>query len=203
MKFYQCITDFIFVADEPKPSDIIFVPGGNYPEAALLAAELYKKGYAPYILPSGKYSILAGKFDAPQSIYSETSSGTVDYETECDYLCAVLQQEGVPEHALIRENQATFTYENACYSRKRVKELGLKAERALLCCQAFHARRCLMYYQEQFPETQFYVCPVVTKRISRDTWYQSELGIETVLGELERCGRQFHEIMREYVQQAL
>ena len=195
MEFYECITDFIFVADEPKPSDIIFVPDGNYPEAAVLAAELYQKGYAPYILPSGKYSILNGKFEASQSVYSDISC-----ETECDYLCEILRRRGVPEHALIRENQATFTYENACYSRKCVKDLGVKAERAILCCQAFHARRCLMYYQEQFPETEFCVCPVVTKGISRESWHQSELGIDTVLGELERCGRQFHEIMRAHIQ---
>lgn len=188
MQFYQCITDFIFVEDEPQHADIIFVPGGNYPEAARHAAELYGRGFAPYVLPSGRYSILEGSF------------GRSGYETECDYLCDVLRCGGVPEAAIIREDQATFTYENAIYSRKRTEELGIPVQKAILCCQAFHARRSLMYYQEQFPDAQLLVCPVMTKGISRSTWHRSEQGIDTVLGEVERCGGQFHEIMRKYME---
>ncbi len=258
MKFYQCITDFIFVEDEPQPADIIFVPGGSYPEAALHAAELYHRGFAPYILPSGKYGKLTGHFVTPeppqvksqavcsdagkpeerivysdvrqpeewivysdvrqpeertaysdakqreeQTAYSDAKQREKrTWETECDYLCAVLTEAGVPEHALIREDQATFTYENAIYSRKRTEELGLTVRRALLCCQAFHARRSLMYYQEQFPDTEFLVCPVVTRGISRDSWHCSREGIDVVLGEVERCGEQFHEILYSYITQA-
>lgn len=187
MAFWQCITDFIFVEDEPQRADIIFVPGGNYPDAAQYAAELYSQGLAPYVLPSGRYSILKGEFER------------AGYETECDYLCDILRCGGVPEDAVIRENQATFTYENAVYSRKRVEELDIPVHRAILCCQAFHARRSLMYYQEQFPDAEILVCPVVTKGIDRNTWHRTEQGIDTVLGEMERCGGQFHEIMRKYI----
>lgn len=187
VRFFQCISDFIFMEDKPEKADVIFVPGGNYPDAALHAAKLYREGWAPYVLPSGRYSILTGKFENP------------DFETECDYLFSILQQNGVPDHALIREDQATFTYENAKYSQKRLAELGITAKKAILCCQAFHARRSFLYYQEQFPDTEIFVCPIVTKGISKDTWYQTELGIDTVLGEMERCGGQFHQIMREHM----
>ncbi len=189
MQFYQCITDFIFVENEPRRSDIIFVPGGSYPDTAKYAARLYHAGYAPYIMPSGKYSILRGRFVPPETEES--------CETECDYLCGVLRRCGVPEQAVLREDQATYTYENAIFSRKRTEALGVQVGRAILCCQAFHARRSLMYYQEQFPDTEFLVCPVVTKGISRENWYQTRQGIDRVLGELERCGGQFHEILYE------
>lgn len=192
--FYQCLTDFIFVEHEPEQADMIFVPGGNYPDAAEHGAELYLAGYAPYVMPSGRYSIVKGKFELPES-----EQGRSDKETECDYLCDILLQAGVPESALIRENQATYTYENAIYSRKKADELGRTVRKAILCCQAFHARRSLMYYQEQFPETEFLVCPVVTRGIGRDTWFLTEDGIDTVLGEVERCGAQFHEIMKGYL----
>lgn len=213
MQFYQCITDFIFIEDKPRRSDIIFVPGGNYPDAAEHAAELYRAGYAPYVMPSGKYSILSGKFVLAaddRALKKEEASaedktvggcakrtGSEDgrYANECDYLCDVLRRCGVPEQAVLREDEATYTYENAIFSRKRTDALGLQIDRAILCCQAFHARRCLMYYQEQFPDTEFLVSPVVTKDISRENWQQTREGIDTVLGELERCGGQFHEIM--------
>lgn len=217
IRFYQCITEFIFAEDKPEPADIIFVPGGPYPEAAAHAAELYRQGLAPYVLPSGKYSILKERFE-PEGRFESGGEGTGtvfpeeetapgneikepgrEFGTECDYLCDILLRGGVPESAIIREDQATFTWENAIFSRKRLEELGIAAGRAIISCQAFHARRCLMYYQEQFPDTEFFVCPVVTRGISRDTWHLTEQGIDTVLGEVERCGSQFHQIMRDYM----
>ncbi len=33
--------------------------------------------------------------------------------------------------------------------------------------------------------------------INRTNWFLSEEGIEEVLGEVERCGKQFHKIVRE------
>ena len=183
--FYQCITDFIFVEHQPGTADIIFVPGGNYPEAALHAAELYHQGWAPWILPSGKYSILQGYFPGEQ-------------ETEWEYLRDILVKAGVPETAVIKENNATFTYENAIESRKVTDALGMTVRTAILSCQAYHARRCLMYYQEQFPETEFLVCPVETKGINRENWFLDRTKIDVVLGEVERCGSQFHEILGAY-----
>ena len=53
---------FIFAENPPEKADIIFVPGNGFPEMAEKAAELYGQGYAPYILPSGRYSITMGKF---------------------------------------------------------------------------------------------------------------------------------------------
>lgn len=186
--FYQCITDFIFVEHQPGTADIIFVPGGNYPEAALHAAELYHQGWAPWILPSGKYSILQGYFPGEQ-------------ETEWEYLRDILVKAGVPETAVLKENNATFTYENAIESRKVTDALGMTVRTAILSCQAYHARRCLMYYQEQFPETEFLVCPVETKGINRENWFLDRTKIDVVLGEVERCGSQFHEILGSYCEE--
>lgn len=65
--FYDGITEFIFVENQPQKADVIFLPGGAYPEAALYAAKLYQECYAPLVLPSGKYSIMKGRFElSPQ-----------------------------------------------------------------------------------------------------------------------------------------
>jgi uncharacterized SAM-binding protein YcdF (DUF218 family) len=187
----QAITEFIFVEDSPQKADLIFVPGGDYPDAAIHAAELYREGYADRILPSGKFSILKDRFTPAASV-----PGEEHYLTECAYLCHILREHGVPEEALLREEEAAYTWQNAVFSRRKVEEEGLTVRRAMIACQAFHARRCLMYYQEQFPETELLVCPVVTKNTGKDNWYRTPSGIDTVLGELERCGGQFHEIMK-------
>lgn len=225
-RFYDAISDFIFVEDAPQKADVIFVPGGNYPDAAVHAAKLYRQGFAPYVLPSGKYSISVGKFvmsgeenvaymkeakdtevkkkDKENVTYAyeekrRTEGGKVkSYETEFDYLRDILVKNGVDEAAILKEDQATFTYQNAIFSHQVLEKAGIPVKRAILCCQAFHARRALLYYQEQFPETEFVVCPVVTRGIGKDTWMKTEEGIDTVLGEVERCGSQFHKILREH-----
>lgn len=56
MGFVEDITDFIFVENEPERADIIFIPGGEQGGIAVTAAKLYLDGYAPCVLPSGRFS---------------------------------------------------------------------------------------------------------------------------------------------------
>ena len=100
--------------------------------------------------------------------------------------------------AILEERRATYTYENAIFSRRVTDAMGLTVERAILCPQACHARRALLYYEVLYPDTEFFVCPAVTRGISRDNWFLEDEKIDVVLGEMERCGSQFHEILREY-----
>lgn len=186
MKFIKDITDFIFVEHKPAKADIIFVPGGNQGDIARRAAKLYQEGYAPLILPSGRFSKPVGRCTIP------------GYETEWDFLRDILLSQGVPASAILEERQATYTYENAIYSRKVTDGLGLTIKKAILCPQACHARRALLYYEILYPDTEFIICPTVTRDISRDNWFLEDEKIDVVLGELERCGSQFHEILREY-----
>ena len=185
MDFVQDITDFIFVEDAPEKADIIFIPGGDQGSLAVTAARLFREGYAPRILPSGRYSKPVGRCLIP------------DYETEWDFLKDILVKEGVPRERVLEERQATYTYENAIYSRKVTDSLGMEIRRAILCCKPYHARRSLLYYQLLYPDTRFLVCPVRESDVTRENWFLTEKGTKIVLGEIERIGVQFHEIMRE------
>ena len=178
-KFLQDLTDFIFLEDEPQKADVIFLPGSEEGILAKTAAKLYREGYAPLIVPSGKYAKWTGK------------SVVEEYETESDHFAKILMDEGVPESAIIKEREATYTYQNAINTKKLLDERGIEVKRALLCCQAFHARRSKLYYQILFPDTEILVCPTVTKDIAKDNWFKTEIGIKRVLGELARCGNQF------------
>lgn len=188
MSFIDEYTNFIFLEDQPEKADIIFIPGSEEGALALRAAGLWKEGYAPLLLPSGKYGKLVGYF-----------AGEGGFETEWAYFRHLLRKEGVPEQAILKEEQATFTYENALRSREVTDAAGIQVRTAILCCQAYHARRAKLYYQVCFPEARILVCPVVTKGISRDNWYRSEQSIDLVLNEVKHCGTQFHEIFREHM----
>lgn len=197
MKYYDYLTDFVFVEDKPEKSDVIFIPGSRYGELAVRAAELYREGMAKCIVPSGKFSILEDRFEGPLTPLEYVGRS---YETECDFFAGILMDHGVPEEVIIKEGNAEFTYENAIYSRELLEEKGIydQAEpfKAIIVCQAFHARRSLLYYQLVFPDAKFLICPVETKGINRENWYQNPDKIDVVLGEVERCGSQFHDIMK-------
>ncbi|MBR5423686.1 MAG: YdcF family protein [Clostridia bacterium] len=181
------ISDFIFVSDAPAHADIIFIPGGSYPELPEHAAKLFKEGYAPLVLPTGKYSVKHGRF---QGVRSKADVYNGDYRTECAFITDALLKNGVPASAILREDRSEYTQQNAFFSREVTDGLGLHIEKAIIVCRSFHARRCLTYWQLAFPETVFFVCPVSTNCIAKENWFQTENGVDRVLGELARCGNQ-------------
>lgn len=195
--FVRAVTDFIFVEDEPQKSDVILIPGASHPEHALKAAEMYHQGMAEYLLPSGRYSVKLGHFKGvPEAFRLDYPD---DYETEWAYLRTVLMKAGVPERAILREDQATYTWENAQYSRKVCDSMGLEVKRAILCCRAFHARRALMYYHAAFPDADILVCPASVPGESRDDWFTNEKGRRRVMGEVSRLGTQVNEVFEMMV----
>ena len=190
MKFLRDITEFIFLEDLPEKADLIIVPGNTWPQPARRAAALYHEGMAPYIVVSGRYSKGQQTF-AGAACEGDRYKGA--YMTEADFLTDVLIREGVPETAVLQERKAEFTLENARYIRRLLEEKKMTVKKALICCQAFHARRCRMYFEYVFQDTdvEFLMCPAVTQGISRCSWMESQKGLDTVLGELRRSGEQF------------
>ena len=181
------ISNFIFVSDAPEKSDVIFLPGSSYSEIPEAGAKLWKSGFAEVIIPSGKFSLKAPGFMAVKT-GAEIYNG--NYRTECDFYTDVLTQNGVPSSAVIGENQATFTMENAIFTKDVCRASGINVRRAIVCCKAYHARRCQIYYGAEFPCADILIYPVVCKGIAKDNWYETEEGISTVLSELEKCGGQ-------------
>lgn len=190
------ITKFIFVEDKPQKVDAIFLPGGSHPEQPEYAVELYRKGYAKWLVPSGGISV---KRDKWPGVRSKADIYNGDYQSDCDFFTDVFIKNGVPSDVIVGEDKSGHTRDNAFLSRMVVEESGLDIKKALIVCKAFHARRCLMLYQMAFPDTTFYVCPVVCMGITKENWYKTEQGIDRVLGELARCGNQFVGDIKEYL----
>ncbi len=190
------ISDYIFVCDEPEKVDAIFIPGGLHPKQPEYSAELYRMGYAKWLLPAGGVSVKLEKWpgvEAKADIYDK------NYKSDCEFFTDVLLKNGVPTEAIIGEDKSGHTRDNAFFSRKIADERGIEIKTALIICKAFHARRCLMLYQMAFPGVQIKVCPVHCRNITKDNWYKTEQGIDLVLGELARCGNQFVGDMKSYL----
>ena len=192
MDIINDISNFIFVENEPERADIIFIPGGSFPEPSEKAAKLWLEKFAPLILPSGKYNLKVGSFTGAKT-KKEIYGG--NFETEWDFMKYVLMKSGVDESAILEEKSGgeRGTYDNAFFSRIVTDSLGLKIKKAIICCKSFHARRCLMTYAWLYPETTFFVCPSDNREICKDNWFNDKDGIERVMSELQKCGQYFKE----------
>ena len=188
------ITKFIFIKDEPEKADVIFIPGSSNWVLAETAARLYKEGKAEKIMPSGMYFYQFGRF-MNERVTDERYKGI--YETEAEFLASVLIKNGVPEENVIKEERATNTYENAIYSKELLREMKFRIKSAIICPQAFHARRALMTYSHLFPDTKLYVVPTNTQNITSGNWYNTERGRQVVLGELRKCGEYFENYIKD------
>lgn len=176
MKPFDCISDLIFVETGVEVADVILIPGGSHPQLMEKAVELYNNSLATYILPSGG-----------------VNPKLPNYESEWEYLKDIGISLGVPEEVILKEDQASNTFENAELSWKVLQKLDRPIRKAILVCKAYHTRRALLTYQSNFPlDVQFYVSPVVDKRgISKDTWFLDSENINIVMGEVEKIGKYF------------
>ena len=184
------ISEFIFMEDAPQKCDVILIPGTSQSVISEKAAALYCAGYAEYVLPSGLYSSKRGSF-AADKIDNPRYAG--EYATDFEYCKYILTENGVPENAIIREDRSTNTGENAEFSALVLKELGIRVEKAILCCQAFHARRAFMSYAKHFPDTEIMVVPAETQGIRKEAWFLQKKSYRRVMSEVYKCGMYFLE----------
>ena len=86
------ISNYIFVSDKPEKSDAIFLPGGSHPEQPEYAAELYHKGFAKLLIPSGGVSVKRDKWPGVRS-KSEIYNGV--YQSDCEFFTDVFIKNGI------------------------------------------------------------------------------------------------------------
>ncbi len=200
---FEEIARFIFVRDDPVPSDLILIPGTLYNAWALCrrAAALYRDGFAPYICATGRFSQQFATFAAQtEEIFRrhpdcEEKHGPVDAgdcRTEGGFLRRILLYLGVPGDRILVEDSSFNTFENALNARQLLLREGIRHDSVLLCPKPFHARRALMTFQSAFPASQLTVCPGEIPRLTEDNWFDTELGYKNVLDELEKCGAYFN-----------
>lgn len=171
-----CITNFIFYETSVKRSDAILIPGGARRELMERAADLYHHGLASVIVPSG----------GPNPLIPE-------YASEWEFLADIGMRLGVPATAILREDRASNTFENARFSLQVLTAAGIHVTSAIIVCKTYHAMRAYLTYASVFPpEVEFCVSPVVDDRdIRRQNWFLDPVKSAIVLGEVEKIGKYF------------
>lgn len=185
-RFWDDISNFIFVGDDIQPVDCLMIPGAPWIELIEHAATLYHQGVADKICACGKYGIQSGRVNVERlpKLYQG------EYKTESELIKTILVEHfHVPFSDIIEETESTNTYENAIYGMRTISEYDWNT--IGICCQAFHARRVQMTFESIAPSYRFLIFPTVTQNIGKNNWQESDYGIQRVFGELERCGKYF------------
>lgn len=122
--FVKYAGTFLTINEPPRKADVIIVLSGDHGSRLQKGIELYRQGYAPYLL--------------------YTSSETNQPKEEA-------QAEGVPGHAFLLDRRAQNTYQNAVYSKALMEKHGLHS--AIVVSSDYHMRRASLMFAHVFRGT--------------------------------------------------
>lgn len=173
----ECLSSALLLWDYHKlnhslvASDGILVFGSNDLRVASHAAELFRKGLAPWILFSGARGRM-----------------TQDWpETEAEAMARVAREQGVPEKAILIENRATNTGENIRFSRAMIDDAGLGFSTAIVVQKPYMERRSIAALEAQWPGPGFLASSPPLDFHSYCTGGLTEqLVIEAMVGDFQR-----------------
>lgn len=138
----QILWDYLSLRQSPAPADCIIGFGCYNEDIPRRAAQLYRDGYAPWVLFTGALG--------RNTRYMWT-------ESEASRFARIAMKEGVPESAILIEDRATNTAENIHFSRQLLAERGIRAGRILGVHKPYMERRIWAAWQVYWPEMPFSV----------------------------------------------
>ncbi len=162
----------LIVEDPIEKSDVIIVlSGGREDERVRQGAELYRRGYAPWVLLSGGEKVQGRSVPDIQRHQA--------------------LQNGVPESVLLFEKTSTSTAEQARFLRPMLEQRGFR--RAIVVTSNFHTRRTRYLFRRVFTgspvEPRIY--PVHDDFFSPDRWWTRDWDSEQVVLEYIKLGLAF------------
>ncbi|OKP87583.1 YdcF family protein [Paenibacillus sp. P32E] len=149
----------LILHQSPQQADVIIVLSGGVGRIEN-AAELYKSGYAPYVLLSNSKEI------------SSTSG---------DMLQTALAL-GIPEDAILSENAALSTYQNAELTLPIMKQHGFTS--AIVVSSEFHMRRVKLLFDHVYKKSGIELTYIGSDSgYNANYWWSDKYSRETTFSE--------------------
>ena len=176
MENVQILWDFMHM-DQPLEKADVIVGFGCYDEdIPKRCAELFHKGFAPFVCFSG------GLGRNTDKLWSKS---------EAERFAAIAIAEGVPEERIILENKSTNSAENLLFTPKVLAEMGIKAARIIAVHKPYMERRLWAAMQIYWPQVQaIYTSPQGS--VEEHIAHAEKIGmtrkgvIETIVGDVQR-----------------
>lgn len=127
----QKVWDYMLMHHPLKKADVIFVLGNRDTRVAEYAAQLYIDGWAPVLLIAGSGSIHNHKPGRERFV------GT----TEAEVFADIAIKAGVPESAIIIENESQNTGQNYEFALKKLDERGITPKCIILVQKPYLEKR--------------------------------------------------------------
>ena len=155
-----------------EKADCILALGSHDLRVPERAAELYLEGFAPLVIMSG------GLGNFTQEIWTEK---------EADKFAAIAIERGVPEEAILIENNSTNTGENILFTQRILKEKGLDPQSFIVVQKPYMERRSYATFKKHWPGKKLFV---TSAQISFEEYPNEEIPLERVInimvGDLQR-----------------
>ncbi|MDN3019557.1 YdcF family protein [Paenibacillus sp. BSR1-1] len=154
---------FLVVEEAVQKADAIIVLSGDRGERVEKAAELYHQGY-------GKYFVISGGI-----IYNDVTAAELMKEHALKL--------GVPESAIILEDRADSTYENADFTRKVIKSYPIDS--AIVVSSNYHMKRVKMIFERDFEHSgvKLYYAGAKDRYFNKTKWWSNNKSIMITVNE--------------------
>ena len=176
MENVQILWDFMHMGQQPERADVIVGFGCYDEDIPKRCAELFRRGFAPYVCFSGGLG--------------RNTSG-IWRRPEAERFAAIAISDGVPVNRIILERESTNSAENLRFTPKVLAEAGVKAEKIIAVHKPYMEKRLWAAMQVYWPD----VCAVYTSpqvSIEEHIAHAEKVGmtrkrvIETIVGDVQR-----------------
>lgn len=168
----QKLWDYHHLNHPLQKTDCILALGSHDLRVANRSAELYLQGWAPVLIFSG------GLGNVTKGVWKDP---------EADRFARIALDMGVPESAILIENQSTNTGENILFTQKLLQEKQLNPQSFLLVQKPYMERRSYATFKKQWPEKELIV---TSPQISLEAYPTDEISMEKMInimvGDLQR-----------------
>jgi uncharacterized SAM-binding protein YcdF (DUF218 family) len=174
---FRAAGNFLVVVDQPVKSDAIVVLAGGDPARPFEAVQLYKAGFAPWVVVTT---------ERPPRVYEELKKDGIFLNQNYENYLKVIEGYGVPADHFIRvESYVNDTLDEMQAIKKFAQSRGWKS--LLIVTSNFHTRRAKMV-SRYVMEPDIRVTMVAASKDSFDpsTWFESQASTRTFVIEVEK-----------------
>lgn len=188
----KTIWDYMHLNHELTKADVIMVLGSTDITPATRAAELWLQGLAPVLVCSG-----SGTRHAGNPAWDNKFAGS----TEADVYAGMIKDLGVPEEAILIENQSQNTGENFQFTKRLLQEKGIEAKKIIVVQKPTVERRIYATAKVWLPDTEVLVTsPHVSleeyahlRKEDKDHWIHGMVGDMQRIKEYPKQGFQIEQ----------